>query len=891
MKTIGRALCAGLLLLCAGAVSATQLLFIATGNVPAAKFRMLAQVAQPLGVQLEVRYLHKLPAEVDASLFQGVDMVLVDSYQQDAVRARLSRALPEARVPQLWLWDQRPSWSGLPDDVAKRLVSYYANGGRANFEGFFRTVAAQLSGKPDASIAAPQVFPKAGIYHPKAPNLIFADPVAYLRWKGVDPARRPPTIAVLVHQQYIVSEQTQAMDDLIARIEAAGAVPLTIYAGTTGAQVLTPVLTHQGKPLADAIINTQIMLDAEGRRTEFAALGLPVVQATPYRKGDEAAWAADSSGIALMDVPFYVAQAEYAGVTDIQIASATRKGDDQILPIATQAQALVNKAMALACLARTAPADKRVSIFFWNYPPGEKNLSASFLNLPKSLVASLQALQGAGYQTQALEEPLLTRALQRLLAPFYAPVGDNQALAALLRDGLAHAVPMAEYRQWLDSLPEAVRGALVARWGEPERSSFALMHNGQLVLAVPRLQVGNVVLLPQPPRGERWEDQEKVLYHSTKAAPSHFYYAAYLLARRAHAIVHYGTHGTQEWLPGKERGLSVFDAPMLAVGDVPVVYPYIVDDVGEAIQAKRRGRAVTISHQTPPFAPAGLHDTLTRIHDLLHRWLGQDEGAVKERLRADLLGAVRKARIDRDMGWTVARTESDFAAFVDALHTHLHELAQTAQPQGLHTFGSAPREAHRLGTVLLMLGSTFWENAAAHAGVSKDELDEAVVGNYDTLATTEPYRLLHRYVVAGDNADGLPGALRDAIVQARLWYQHLGAAGEQAALVSALAGQHVPTSYGGDPIKNPDAYPTGRNLYGFDPSRVPTPQAWGAGKAALDQLLATHRAQTGQTPKKLTLALWSVETMRHSGVLEAQAFWALGVEPVWDAGGALPVCG
>ncbi|WP_374594746.1 cobaltochelatase subunit CobN [Aquabacterium sp.] len=873
------------LLLCAAPAFSAQVLIIATGNVPPGKFKMLAEVARPLGVTLDVRYLHKLPADVDGGLFKGADAVLIDSYLQDEVRARLHGALPALRAPQLWLYEANPSWSGLPDDVARRLVGYYANGGRANFDGFFRTLAAQLAGRPLAGIPAPKVFPKTGIYHPKAPGLIFNDAASYLRWKGIDPARRPPTVAVLIHQQYVISEQTAFIDDLIARIEAAGALPLTVYAPATGQGDLAAALGIDGRVVADAIINTQIMLDADSRRAEFSALGVPVVQATPYRKGDEAAWAADPSGIALMDVPFYVAQSEYAGVTDIQIAAATRKADDQILPIAAQAASMVNKALNLARLARTPAADKHVSIFFWNYPPGEKNLSASFMNLPKSLATSLAALRDAGYRTEAPDDRELTRQLQRLLAPFYAPAGDNRALIALLRDGLAEPVSVADYRRWFDALPQAVRDDMIAHWGEPERSSFVVPYDGRMVFAVPRLKLGHLTVLPQPPRGERWEDKEKALYHSTKAGPSHFYFATYLLARRDHAIVHYGTHGTQEWLPGKERGLSVFDAPMLAVGDVPVVYPYIVDDVGEAIQAKRRGRAVTISHQTPPFAPAGLHDALTRIHDLLHRWIAQDEGAVKNQLRADLLADVRREHIDRDMGWGAARIDGDFNAFIDTLHNHLHELAQTAQPQGLHTFGTAPREAHRLGTVLLMLGRPFWEAAAAHTGTPQKDLDEAIVGDYDRLATTAPYRLLRQHVIDGAPTDGLPPALRDGIAQARQWYEHLGAAGEQPALLAALAGRHIPTSYGGDPIKNPDAYPTGHNLYGFDPSRVPTPQAWAAGKEALEQLLATHRAQTGRTPQKLTMALWSVETMRHSGILEAEAFWAMGVEPVWDAGG------
>jgi cobaltochelatase CobN len=276
---------------------------------------------------------------------------------------------------------------------------------------------------------------------------------------------------------------------------------------------------------------------------------------------------------------------------------------------------------------------------------------------------------------------------------------------------------------------------------------MVVIDRGEAVFVIPRLAVGKVIFSPQAPRGERWEDKEKALYHSTTAAPSHFYLAHYLWLRehfKADALIHYGTHGSQEWLPGKERGLPVTDYPMLAVGDVPVIYPYIVDNIGEALQTKRRGRAVVVTHQTPPFAPAGLHDALTRIHDLLHQWLAQDDGAVKEKQAVDLKNQVKKERIDKDMGWSDARIDKDFRGFVDELHNHLHELAQTAQPLGLHTFGTPPLEKHRVGTVLLMLGKSFHEQAARSLGVKEDDLDELFVGDYGKLATTPLWKLLSR---------------------------------------------------------------------------------------------------------------------------------------------------
>ncbi len=209
---------------------------------------------------------------------------------------------------------------------------------------------------------------------------------------------------------------------------------------------------------------------------------------------------------------------------------------------------------------------------------------------------------------------------------------------------------MKDYRAWLASLPQATQDALRKSWGEPEKSPWVLQQNGQAYFVIPRLQLGQVTVLPQPgrsgmaPGSQDARAKEKEIYHSTTDLPPHHYLATYLWTRQQNdALVHFGTHGTQEWLPGKERGLSVYDAPLLALGDIPVAYPYIADNIGEATQAKRRGRATIISHQTPPFAPGGLHDALTHMHDLLHQWQAQDEGAVRERMAADLLAAAKRS--------------------------------------------------------------------------------------------------------------------------------------------------------------------------------------------------------------------------------------------------------
>ncbi|MCT9813021.1 cobaltochelatase subunit CobN [Acidovorax sp. Be4] len=862
-----------------------NVLIISASNVPLGKFTALAPLALDAGVSIQQRSLQSLPEQPEAGSFAGFDLVLIDAYQQEQVQAKLGAVLPQLPMPHVWLLEAGPAGRGFAAADVEQLTRYYVNGGQANYRHFFLTLQALLEKRRPEGIPAPQVFPKVGIYHPRAPLQVFASTAEYFAWRGIRldaPDQRPPVVALSFHQTQIGGLQTAVIDDLVARIEGAGAVALPYYSPSMDEQAHLQILQPGGRRAADVLINTRIMLNADGTRRAFEQLGIPVVQATTYRRGSPEDWAKDPQGIPAMDLPLYVAQAEYTGINDIQIASAIDPLSGEQLPLDAQAQSVVTKALNWVRLQRKPAADKQLAIFFWNSPPGEKNLASAFLNVPTSLIQSLTTLRDAGYTTEVPTQEVLIEKLQRLLAPLYR----DARLDDLLRDGLAATLPVARYEAWLNNLPPQVRADVTRRWGQPAASDMVIQHQGQPVFVIPRLQLGRAVLLPQPPRSDKQDNQERALYHSLSAVPTHFYLAAYLWAREtmaSDAIVHFGTHGSQEWLPGKERGLAVTDYPSLTVGDLPVVYPYIVDNIGEAQQAKRRGRAVTLSYQTPPFQPAGMHQAWSEVHDLLHAWQDQDQGAVKDQYRADILARVKAERMDQNMGWKDGHRPDNFAAFVEALHAHLHELAETVQPLGLHTLGQPPAQEHRLATVVMMLGRDYWHAAARAAGVAESEIDEAMVGDYRRFTQSAPFQLLAQFIAG--TATAPDPALQAQLAQGREWYGRLDASGEMPALLNALAGKYIPTSYGGDPIKNPDAFPTGRNLYGFDPSRIPSAQAWAAGQKAAEQMIAAHRDNTGKALDKVTFSLWSVETMRHQGLLEAQALWLMGVEPVWDKGG------
>src|SRR5690606_13389818 len=331
----------------------------------------------------------------------------------------------------------------------------------------------------------------------------------------------------------------------------------------------------------------------------------------------------------------------------------------------------------------------------------------------------------------------------------------------------------------------------------------------------------------------------------------HLYMAAYLYLQKefaAQALIHVGTHGTQEWLPGKDRGLAAADYPYLAVGALPVFYPYLQDNVGEAIQAKRRGRAVTISHQAPPFAPAGLYDQLRDLHHLIHEYRQLDPGMVRQQVSQQIRTASIAAHLHDDLGWTPTEIEQDFDTFLSLLHDHLHELARVAMPLGLHTFGVAASAAHRTSTVMQQLGQPFYEAL----GVSNEEL---FVDDYAALQNTSAYRAV-RQLIAPGAASGMSSVFEE---RARDLDRRLRDTQENEMLLAGLAGRFVPPGAGGDPIRNPDVQ-SGRNLYAFEADKIPARAAYESAATAYEQVIRAFQDEHGGAyPKKLVFSLWSSE--------------------------------
>lgn len=926
MNPLSRRLARGLLVLAlcthAGlALAADRIAVVSTRMVLERKFSLLESAARTQGVELAWTQVDVEGEAGVRRVLDGARFVLIDAPRVDdqALVERIAgQPLRAAGLPGVGIHVMSPPSRvralGIDATHAQRIFEYYVGGTHTNHERLFGYLRAMFAGTALTDVAPPIALPDGGIYHPGHEHAVFGDLPSYLAWWERRTARRwrdAPVIGVEISSSYLSDGQTRMLDETVQAIEAHGALPLVFYRAsrvararsdrprsggaatdpfahpgfpnplpTRGATVAEPLITLDGEVLVQVmLVDTFLGIDPESRKAWHRAMDVPALQVLAYRGGTRADYLADSAGISRFHLPFTLTNAEYIGLQDPVVVTANEAGE--LVPMAEQMRMLVGKAVNLARLRSTPNADKRLALFFWNHPPGETSQGASNLNVPRSIEHLVRRLREHGYDVDATRERALVDAAAQMLQPSYRP----GSLPALMKTPHWDFLPLAQYERWYAALPAQVRKRIDDSWGPPAASPWIARHDGVRGFVVPRMKLGRLVVLPQPMRSETaaGPHDEKKLFHDTKTPLNHFYLAVYLWAReqhRAHAIVHFGTHGTQEWTPGKERGLWAWDEPNLLVGDTPVVYPYIVDNIGEAVHVKRRGRGVLVSHQTPAFAPAGLSGDFVRMNDLVREYRALEEGLVRERSRRLVVEQARRMRIPDDLGWAADAFERDFDQALRAIEDYLEELGASIQPLGLHTLGEDAEREHAIGNVVQMLGDPLY----ARVGVR--DAKSAFGGDYRQWRHSAPFRFVDETVFGDRPLESIEDApLRELAVRGRRLRESLRADVEIESVLRALAGRWIDPSYGGDPIRNPDALPTGRNLYGFDPSRIPTRAAWEAGRKAIDELVDDYRAQHGRIPHKLAFTMWSTETMRHLGVLEAQVFYAMGVMPVWDVGG------
>lgn len=934
-----------------------SVLFVSTAHTNTAKITLLKTVADKKAnstwniQQKSAKSLLQTANQADAlaALFNQYDLVILDAVsvrEASAAFDSYNNAVVKTNTNIVaFNYLQNASLNkGLAANSANTLQDYWMNAGRRNLNNMLSYISLNIiksAGQGNAlvqnTVPAPIIFPQQGIYHPALESLIINDLATYKQRRPAKPQQ--PKIAILLQRTLIESEQTQLIDATIAQLEAKGAYVVPFFFKLSPvtndySHLLQQPITKGSQVIGqqtdvDLIINFRNIHWANQRKVEFEKFNVPVMQAMTYYSGDKETWENDMQGVSANMMSFTLVLPENAGVIDPMIVAARNMIDQNIEVIDYQLEHLVNKAINVVNLKYKANKDKKLTLFVW----GDKDVGASFLNIPESIEAISQRLGNEGYKTAERDAQYFVANAKKILNPFYR---DYQ-LTELLDNDLAELMPIDDYLTWFNALPAELTQTINNHWGKPEDNFMAVEKNGKYFFILPRIRNGNMLIMRQPPRSDNKND-ENMIYHQGLVPINHFYLAAYYYAReywKSDAIVHLGTHGSQEYLGGKERGLSIYDQGNLAVWDTPVVYPFIVDDVGEAMQTKRRGRATVISHMTPPFAAAGLEGEIRNLHELMHQYKQLDQGGVKQKTAVQLTKLCFDTNICKDLAWEQERIDQAFNEFIDALHIHLEALATANQPLGLHTFGYIPEQPLTISTLIQMLGNDFTQRASKF---EHDNYSESLIGEHhddeedkntdhshtyhekshnehneknveqhsenDKITKTKTtqendisrlsgYLTVKNYIIDADDQTAqrpvalskISTELKADIERGKKLYQSMASIHELDAMVDFLSAKYIPVKSGGDPIRHPESLATGYNLFGFNPSRVPTQAAFEQGKELVEEMIANYYQNHKAYPDKMAFSLWSIETMRHYGVLESQVLYAMGVKPKWSASG------
>ncbi len=869
--------------------------------------------------------------------------------------------LHEAGVPLALLpGDDRPdpelrALSTVPGADYDAMWAYLVEGGPENAAGLLAYAAHRLDGALEPPAA--RAVLRAGLHWPglASPSL----EAVRARWP-----EGAPVAPLVFYRALALGAGLGPVDRLVEALVARGLAPLPVMVASLKDPLSVATLhglMERAPP--DVILNATAFSSgtAEAPGGPLAAPqanGAPVLQVV-LSGSSEAAWMEGTAGLAARDVAMNVALPEMDG--RILTRAVSFKGEARH-DAATQCSVAMHRARpdrvafvadlaaAWARLRRTPAGERRVALVLANYPNRDGRLANGVgLDTPAATVGVLRRLSSEGYGVEGA--PATAEALMARLT-----AGPTNWLAdRALREG-GEWLGLDEYRAWYGALPLAVRERVEARWGRPEDDPFAGARGGAsprrgrgggapgFALSVHRF--GNVVVGLQPARGYNVDPSET--YHAPDLVPPHHYLAFHCWLRGtfgAHAVVHMGKHGNLEWLPGKAVALSEECFPEVALGPMPHVYPFIVNDPGEGSQAKRRAQAVIVDHLTPPLTRAETYGPLRELEALLdeHAEAASLDPSRAAHLAREIASLCAATGLAEDAGLSGDGTD---LARIDA---YLCELKEAQIRDGLHVLGESPEGRLERDLVAALLrvprgdgrgaDASLTRALAADLGLGLDPLDcdmgepwagprpEALALSDDPWRsvgdTVERLELLALALLdAGAAADGdgarsragapspgraaerdgraggarppegaarprPPGPASAAVLDhaARVVRPAVAACGraEMDALVAALAGRAIAPGPSGAPTRGRlDVLPTGRNFYSLDNRAVPTPAAWALGWRSAGLLIERHLRDEGDWPRALLMTAWGTANMRTGGDDVAQCLALMGVRPTWD---------
>ncbi|MEM1025285.1 MAG: magnesium chelatase subunit H [Myxococcota bacterium] len=698
------------------------------------------------------------------------------------------------------------------------------------------------------SVGAPRVYPDQGLYHPrmgkKKSDQITEDPDALPRLPGAH-----GRVGLLIMRSYVLAGDCAHYDAIIESLESKGLEVVPAFAaGLDARPAIEAFFMKDGLSQVDALLSvTGFSLvggpafnDARAAEEILARLDVPYLSAQALEFQSLEEWTASERGLLPVEATIMLAIPELDGATAPTVYAGRSQGDRSrdMQAIPDRVEAIAKRVDRMVRLRRSEVAKRKVGVVLFNFPPnGGATGTAAFLSVFESLLNTLRGLAEAGY---TVEVPESVDALREAVLG-----GNSQELGT---DARVHdRIPVDDHvrrETWLDEI-EAQWGPAPGRQLTDGRSLFVL-----------GARLGNVFVGIQP--GFGYEGDPMRLLFEKGFAPTHAFSAFYRWLREdfeADAVLHFGTHGALEFMPGKQSGLSSACWPDRLIGDLPSVYLYAGNNPSEGTIAKRRAAATLVSHMTPPLAKAGLYKELLDLEGSTERWRGlpPDESAERERLEEAIETAARELDlmpVEKD--W---RGSDSVLEVIEALSSWKAALI----PHGLHVVG-APMEP--------VVRREWLEAAADVRGEGVDpKLLDALLEGAPPPKGSDPELVTH--------LEHLDNALQSGR--------------ELPAILHALEGGFIRPAPGGDIARNPEVLPSGRNLHGFDPFRLPSRFAIEDGARQADRLLKRHMEMGNALPESVAMVLWGTDNLKTEGGPIGQVLALVGAEPRFDPYGRL--CG
>ena len=760
-------------------------------------------------------------------------------------------------------------WLGGSDDnvlnMVRHLIDRGADGPRKSLRG-------QIKVQP------PIDYPEVGVYHPRMAGKFSEEASALPTPNGM---AVKGTVGILLLRSYLLSGNAGHYDGVIAALEAKGLRVIPAFAaGLDSRPAIDAFFIKNGQVCVDAVVSLSgfslvggpAYNDAKAAEEVLAKLDVPYVAAHPVEFQTLDQWGGSDRGLLPVESTIMVAIPELDGSTSPMVfggrpgaAGVTCTGCHHACTFGESTNAqdmhscperaimLAARVSKMVALKRSERKDRNVAIVLFNFPPNAGNIgTAAFLAVFESLWHTLLAMKAQGYQVDMPDG--LEDLQDSLLHGNAAQYGADANVHALIS-----ADDHVKRERWLKEIE--------AQWGPAPGTQLS---NGSSIFVLGK-KFGNVLVSVQPSFG--YEGDPMRLLFEKGLAPTHAFSAFYRYLRedfKAHAVLHFGTHGALEFMPGKQSGMSGTCWPDRLIDDLPNLYLYASNNPSEGAIAKRRSGATLISYLTPPITQAGLYKGLNELKSSIERWRTLEQSNTERvALAAVIQGqAVTLDLVSAEPAWDLATMGAQLDREVMRLSEELLELEYTLVPYGLHVAGRVPSAAQQVDMLLAM--------AEANHGmqVERAAVEALVEGHSPELALS---------------AAGLPRnhssleVLR-ALVEPRA---HLAVDTEVSAILRALDAKYIRPAPGGDILRTPAVLPTGRNIHGFDPFRIPSAMAVRDGKVQAQLLIDRHCADGNPLPESIAMVLWGSDNLKNEGTPIAQALALMGAMPRFDTYGRI----